>query len=269
MVEKSKALVTRGALERVLARAAELQGSGDDGEPSDALTEAQVEELGREVGLSPEHIRQALAEERARIQPLTISGSGVGYQLFGANKVGAQRVVRGTPARLFPALDRWMQKEEFLHVVRQRPDFITWEPSGSIFGSVRRLLGSRDYALYRSDEITATIVPVDDEFSLVRIEASFARLRRAMAWQTAVGSVVGSGASVVAALLVAPEFIPLAFVPMVGLSAVSYYGSRRTQLHATGRALLSLEHVLDRLERGDMQTPSLLKMIESALPPSR
>lgn len=269
MVDRSKALVTRRALERVLARAAELQGSGDDGEPSDALTEAQVEELGREVGLSPEHIRQALAEERARIQPLTISGSGVGYQLFGANKVGAQRVVRGTPARLLPALDRWMQKEEFLHVVRQRPDFITWEPSGSIFSSVRRLFGNRDYALYRADEVTATVVPVDEEFALVRAEASFARLRRSMAWQMGVGTAVGSAASAVVAMVVVPPLIPLALVPVIGMSGVSYYAARRTQLHAIARALLSLEHVLDRLERGDMQTPSLLKMIESALPPSR
>src|SRR5687768_6461669 len=148
MVDRSKAVVSRGALERVLARAAELQGaSGDDTESPDSLTEAQVEELGKEVGLSPAHIRQALAEERARIEPLEISGSGIGYQLFGADRVGAQRVVRGKPEKLLAMVDRWMQREEWLRVVRQRADFIIWEPSRGVISSVRRMIGGRDYAL--------------------------------------------------------------------------------------------------------------------------
>jgi len=52
----------RAALERVLGRAAELQAGGADA--PETLTEAQLLEIGREVGLSPEHLRQALAEER-------------------------------------------------------------------------------------------------------------------------------------------------------------------------------------------------------------
>lgn len=267
-MDRSKSVVTRGALERVLARAAELQGtSGEEGEPADTLTEAQVEELGREVGLSPDHIRQALAEERARIEPLTISGSGVGYQLFGANRVGAQRVVRGKPERVLATLDRWMQKEEWLRVVRQRSDRIVWEPRRGLLGSLRRMLGSHDYALSRADDISATVVPVDDDFTLVRLDASFAGLRRAMAGQTAFGTVIGS-ASTGAALLMG-VMIPVAVVPAVGFAAASYYASRRTQQHAIQRAHLSLEQVLDRLERGDAQAPSLLRLIESALPPSR
>src|SRR5437870_1498468 len=111
MVDRSKAVVSRAGLERVLARAAELQNaSGDDTERPETLTEAQIEELGKEVGLSPQHVRQALAEERARIQPLATTGSGVGYQLFGIDRVAAQRVVRGRPDRILAALDRWMQR---------------------------------------------------------------------------------------------------------------------------------------------------------------
>ena len=55
----------RAALERVLARAAELQGS--DADPSDALTEQQVLDIAREVGIAPEALRVALAEERTRV----------------------------------------------------------------------------------------------------------------------------------------------------------------------------------------------------------
>src|SRR5688500_15800048 len=192
-MDRSKAVVTRGALERVLTRAAERQGtSGEDGEPADTLTEAQVEELGREVGLSPVHIHQALAEERARIEPLTMTGSGVGYQLFGADRVGAQRVVRGKPERVLATLDRWMQREEWLRVVRQRADFIIWEPARGVLSSVRRMLGGKDYALFRANDISATVVPVDDEFALVRLQASFGALRSAMGSRTAIGAAIGS-----------------------------------------------------------------------------
>ena len=50
-MERPKAVVTRAALERVLARAAELQNaSGEDaGRHADALTEAQVEEVAKDT----------------------------------------------------------------------------------------------------------------------------------------------------------------------------------------------------------------------------
>jgi hypothetical protein len=50
----------RAALERVLARASELQAGTS--EPTEAMTEDQLIELGKEVGLAPEHVRQAIAE---------------------------------------------------------------------------------------------------------------------------------------------------------------------------------------------------------------
>src|SRR5690348_3032140 len=97
-MDRSKAVVSRAALERVLARAAELQdASGEQTDRPETLTEAQLEELAKEVGLSPQHVRQALAEERVRIQPVASSGTGVGYTLFGVDRVAAQRVVRGKP----------------------------------------------------------------------------------------------------------------------------------------------------------------------------
>src|SRR5262245_11162948 len=140
-MEQSKLPVTRKALERVLARASELQAaSGEEGEPSDILTEAQVLELGKEVGLSPEHIRQALAEERVRVTQYEGSGSGVAYRLFGGTRAAAQRTVRGTPERTLEKLDRWMQREEWLRVVRQRADRIVWEPRRGFFGGLRQIL---------------------------------------------------------------------------------------------------------------------------------
>ena len=56
--------IPRDALERVLARATELQGVS--GEPSEAISESRLMEVAREVGIDAQHLRQALAEERAR-----------------------------------------------------------------------------------------------------------------------------------------------------------------------------------------------------------
>src|SRR6476646_6171786 len=82
----------RSSLERVLARAAELQsGPNDTGEE---FTEEQLLELGKEVGLSPQNLRQALAEERTRSSVPDEEG-GVAAALFGPSRVRASRTVPG------------------------------------------------------------------------------------------------------------------------------------------------------------------------------
>src|SRR5881396_1291751 len=117
--KRSLPTLPRGALERVLARAAELQGSGgEDNEPADVLTDEQIVELGREVGLSSDAIRQALAEERARVTLADAPDSPIAKTLFGASSVAAQRVVPGSPERVLATLNGWMQREEWLRVVR-------------------------------------------------------------------------------------------------------------------------------------------------------
>src|SRR5262245_24264755 len=86
------AKIDRASLERVLARASELQaGTGDT---PDEFTEDQLIELGREVGLSPQHLRQALAEERTRSN-LPEDERGLSASLFGPSRVSASRTVPG------------------------------------------------------------------------------------------------------------------------------------------------------------------------------
>jgi hypothetical protein len=266
-MDRSKSLVTRGALERVLARAAELQAnSGDDSEPTEALTEEQIVELGKEVGLSPENIRQALAEEQIRLTPLEgDTGWSIARSLIGPARVTAQRTVRGSPERILSTLDRWMQREEWLRVVRQRSDRIVWEPRPGFLANLRRIIGGRDYALTRANDIGATVVAVGKERSLVSLEADFSVLRRAMASQTVAGTVFGSAVSGV--LVVLGVMGAVAVVPAVVVTGLSYAGSRRAQQHTVQRGLLALEQILDRLERGDAEPPSLLRLIEAAIPP--
>jgi len=66
------ATIDRAAVERVVARALELQAS-PSGDMQDRLTESQLLELAKEVGLDPVHLRQALAEERKRERPAPVA----------------------------------------------------------------------------------------------------------------------------------------------------------------------------------------------------
>jgi hypothetical protein len=262
----SSAPVTRGALERVLARAAELQAASGDAVESDAMSETQLVELAKEVGLSPEHVRQALAEERARGEPAAAAGGGLSASVFGAASLAAQRVVPGKPDVVLAALDRWMQSEELMRVVRQRADRIVWEPRQDLFTGVRRAFGSRPHLLESATEIAATVVAVDNDRSLVALAADMSgRRRTAMAHFVSWGMI---GAAMSGGLAIM-GFLPIvAVAPAIVLGGAATYGSRRAFRRSMQRAQVGLEQVLDRLERrsDSPPPPSLFQMIDSALP---
>jgi hypothetical protein len=265
---RSPAPLDRGALERVLARAAELQA--ESGEPAEALSEQQILELGTEVGLAAHHLRQALAEERTRVGGPAPT-SGVLSRLLGAAIVSTTRTVRGSAASTLAQVDDWMQREECLRVKRHFPDRIVWEARHGFFDTVRRGLnvGGRGYVLSRAHEVSATVVPVDGERVLVRLDADFGSHRSAVAGQGA--TLVGLGAVSSGAAVLLGVVLPVAVVPAVAAGAIGYYQARRRHTRALTRAQLALEQVLDRLERGELPRPSLLGAIAAAaaLPRSR
>ena len=237
----------RDALERVLARAAELQSV--DADPADAmLTESQLLEVGREVGLSPQHIRQALAEERSRV--LVPEEHGGMARIFGAARVHASRTVRASAESVFRSLDIWMQREESLQVKRRLADRMTWEPRSGFITEVRRGLniGGFGYHLSKAEEVAATVVPVDRDRVLVRLEADLANVRFQRV--ASGGAVVGGGAVGTAILLALGFFAPVAVIP-AGIAAIGGYFISRSHAPLVARAQTSLEQLLDRLERGE------------------
>jgi hypothetical protein len=258
---KMPAKLDRAALERVLARAAELQA--ESGEPAEALSEQQILELGTEVGLSPQHLRQALAEERTRVGG-PAPGSGILGRLVGPATISSTRVVRGSVQSTLAQLDDWMQREECLRVKRHFPDRIVWEARQGLFDAVRRGLnvGGRGYVLSRAHEVSATVVPVDGERALVRIDADLGTHRSSVAGQGA--TLVGLGAASSGVAVVLGILVPVAVVPAVAAAAVGYYQARARHARALARTQLALEQVLDRLERGELPRPSLLGAIAAA-----
>jgi hypothetical protein len=244
--------IDRGALERVLARAAELQGRSADSDPSEEFTEEQLIDLGKEVGLSPQNLRQALAEERTR-SVLPDEERGIVARLLGASRVGAARTIDGKPGDVLRAIDAWMQREELLIVKRHHGERIVWEPRRDFFVGLKRALraGGRDYALSRAFEVAATAIPVDDRRTHVALDADFRTHRSLAMGQVGASSFVGVAAT--ASLLVMHVFPPIAIVPVVAAPLFGVAGARATHSRILPRAQLALEQLLDRLERGETQ----------------
>jgi hypothetical protein len=256
----SRPSLDRAALERVLLRAAELQSNASD--PAEEMTEEQLLELGREVGLTPEHLRQAMIEERTRVvRPVE---HGVAARLVGPATAMASRTVRGRPETVLAALDGWMQREECLQVKRRFADRMIWETRRDPVGNFKRFfnVGGRGYQLTRAHEVGGMVIPVDAEHVLVRLDADLGNVRSARV--TSGGLAIAGGALTTGVLVTLGFFVPVAAVPTL-LGVAAGYLAVRGQPEAVARAQLALEQVLDRLEHGETR-PSLLGLLA---PPRR
>ena len=260
--------VGRAALDRVLARAAELQMQvGDDVEGS--LSETQLIELGKEAGLSPAYLKQALAEERSRVEVIEESGWVAG--ITGPGKVSASRTIRGRPAQLLAALDAWMDAEECQRVRRRFADRILWEPRNDFRAQVARGIQGRGRTLSCATEVAATVVALDDQRTLVRIDADVSGQRqnrlRLGALTTGVGTTGGVflGAMALVAHTAAAVALGVAAAPLA-LGAAVAYGVARGHRPTAHRAQLAIEQLLDRLEHGEMRIkqPSLIDALADA-----
>ena len=263
----------RAALERVLARAAELQASS--AEPGELMTEAQLLELGTDVGIDAHYLKQALAEEQTRtVLPEDPSGTA---SMFGPGRASATRAVRGTPPAVLAGIDRWMQNEECLQVRRRFADRMTWEPRRDFFGSIRRSfnVGGRGYALSSAQEVAATVVALDDKRAFVRLDADLAPTRRARVKESVASAVTGVTAGGVAAGLFAflvpitgPAAIAMGLLAAVpaALGAGGALAIARAQRRAVVRAQLALEQLLDQLEHGGPRRgPTLIDVLSEAV----
>lgn len=245
----------RSALERVFARASELQAR--TGETAEYMTEEQLVELGKEVGLSPEHVRQAIAEEQTRVAVPAAEGGPSG--VFGPNIAWTQRVVPGTPVDILARIDRYMQEVESMTLRRRFTDRLTWEPRRDFLGQIKRGFGGggRAFALAKADEVGATVVPVDNARVLVRLDATFSESRRKSVTGGSVlagTGIVGAGGVIAIAASIPGASIPVALLVggvWAAVGGVGFTAIARSYRSAVERAQLALEQALDRLEHPD------------------
>ncbi|MFL5593422.1 MAG: hypothetical protein ACJ78M_14970 [Gemmatimonadaceae bacterium] len=262
-------LLDRQALERVLARAAELQGASALPESSDLISESQLLDIGNEVGLSPATINQALAEERTRVN--VPEERGLVAQIAGAGYATATRTIPGTPRDVLATIDGWMLREECLQVQRRFSDRITWEPQRGLFGKLRRTVNvsGRGYYLMDAAQVSATVLPVDASRVVVRLDADIHSSRARRVGTGGALAALGAVASGILGLGLVVAHLPLviaagaAVLPFAGGSLAAYKVAR-THRGVLSSVQLALEQILDRLEHGEFErTGGLLDTIAS------
>lgn len=257
-VSARQTLLDRQALERVLARAAELQGAGAIPESYDLISESQLLDIGSEVGLSAATLNQALAEERTRVN--VPEERGLVAQIAGASFATATRTVPGTQREVLAKIDAWMQREECLQVQRRFADRITWEPQRGLFGKLRRTvnMSGRGYHLMDAGQVSATVLPVDGSRVVVRLDADIHASRAKRVGMGGFLAAMGVAASGVLGLALVVAHLPLfiaagaAVLPFAG-GSVAAYKVARAHRKILASAQLALEQVLDRLEHGDFE----------------
>ena len=239
--------IDRAALERVLARASELQAQGAGTDTDGAMSDDQILDLGKEVGLTPDTLRQALAEERGRVAVPRAASLGGGW--LGSGSLAASRIVPGTPASVLTAVDAALREELSFDVKRRFPDRILWEPRRTFLDTMRQQFQRSGEATYlrNADEVGALVVPVDAQRTHVSVEALIATARS----RAATLSFAATGLGAAGAMIAAFEWVPAIGIPLyagaVGL--VLYYLRSRFRAEAL-RVATALEQLLDRLEFG-------------------
>ena len=254
--------LSRAALERVLARAAQLQAASGEDDESGAMTEEQLVELGKEVGLSGELLRQALAEERSRT--LLPAESGWLATFTGVSAVTAARTVPGTPAAVLGAIDAWMQRSEALQVKRRFADQLVWEARRDIFSVIRRTIPiwGRGFELIPANDVSAIVAAVGPNRAHARIVADFsvARSRRATS-----GAALAFAMLLITAPLIAIGVSPvLAAIPSALAALLALFITRRQYRQLVSRAQVSLEQALDRLEFADAKPATTAQVLLDA-----
>jgi len=259
------ATLDRAALERVLARASELQAAL--GDAPEALSDVQLLDLGAEVGIAPEHLRQALAEERGR--GLLPPEHGIAAALAGPQAVGAARVVPGTPSSVLAALDQTMQRDEVLVLKRRWPERLSWEAQRGFIGGLRRgfALSGRSYHLTDASEVGASVAAVDATRVHVRLVATFAETRgRRLGLVAGLFGVYLLSAVALRLMGFPPEVCAL---PGSVLGVITFVAVRRAYRGMLARAHVALEQALDRLEYGEARKSPAAALLDAFAPPKR
>jgi len=252
--------IDRGALERIIQRAAELQaGERDIGE---GLTERELMQLGQEVGIPPGLLQQALMEERTRA--VATVEPGLAGWLAGPARIAAQRTIPGDYRQVRDALNSWMTEGELLSVKRRYPEQTSWEARQDMFSSIKRGLqmGGRAYELSRAKELAGQVAPLEEGRCHVRLVADLSNTRSSHIAGAATLAGIGAAATVVGATL--GVMLPVALVPVVLGSLLGFVAARRRRSQLE-RVQVSMEQVIDRLEHGEIDaTPKLRAPRQSA-----
>lgn len=176
-------------LEQIVRRAATLQNRhGNPG--SQLLTEAEVIEIGRQVGLGANYVRRAIAEVHAEsLAPRPPPGNRLLDMVAGESRVEVRRVVAGDPALLQQQIEMQLRGKEKLSALRHRPRRSMWEASTGPFDRLERFLNfsGREYALAETRQVDLAVAEIESGWSLVTLGADLSNKREEVLYGAAGG----------------------------------------------------------------------------------
>lgn len=276
------AVVPREALERIFARAVELQAEmqnrleGIPGGISEGISESRMLDIAREVGIDPINIRQAIAEERARL-PMPRDESGLFLDAIGPGHTIAERTVPGTPAEVLARMEEWMPRMEMLERKRKVGDRISWEPTYTPMKAFMRMLGigTRSFDLIRTDQVSAVAMSIDEKRSVVVLQGDTYGVRREQRTALVAASIAlfatwAMLAIPAAILLVSNTLAVIAVTALTAAFGAAGYGIfgaiRRSYRKLIDRVHLRLEQLLDELESGKLRAvPGFYEQVRDVL----
>lgn len=247
MNSRVPARIDRDALDRVLRRAAELQAHGRD--IGEGLTEGEVLDLGREVGIPEAQLRQALLEEQTRVSAPAPSGMLDRWVAPGA--VIAERVVQGTSESVGAALTRYFEQHEVLVVQRSTMQRIDWEQASTFAGAMKRIgwtfnANKARPFLDKAELVTAWLHQLEPGYCHVTLVASLYKVRAA--YLMGGGGVTAAGG--LGGMVLAAAGGPVGVGAVLAVAALAGGWSIARAFRPIGdRTRLGLERALDEVER--------------------
>lgn len=253
--------IARPDLEMVIRRAVELSLRESDSQ--EKLSEAEVIRIATELGLSPQHVRQALYElPDIRPHPSVLDG------FYRSPVVAVARAVPGEVNQVERRFEDYLSTREYLQLVRRVREKALFKPAEDAISKLARGLlrpGTR-YQLARADRLLLHVRSLDERRSHVLIESDLSSQRRASIRGSIVaggliGLAVGGGLAALVHLGGMPIWANTVLdVLAVGggtvssvVAAVAVGGRRFRRRLATART--ELESLLDRAERGESLEP--------------
>lgn len=268
--------ITRRDLELVIRRAAEIAAREADAD--ERLSESEVLDVAKQLGLPDRHVRQALYE-----LPRDAPEAALLDRWYGADRIVATRVVTGDPDEVLSRLEDYLVTREFLQVIRKQGGRASLKPADDAISNVARAVRrpQRSWQVARARSVLVDVRPMPDRETHVRIELDLHDHRRNAAIG---GGVIGgiSGAVFAGAPLAAGTFLSLApMIPGVGdalaIGAAAVAGtvglgggvatgmavSRATYRGRVEAAQLELASLLDRLQSGGKLDPPAAPWLRS------
>lgn len=243
--------LSSGELEAVIRRAVELQAREAEGGPGEGLTESELIRIGRELGLSPAHVQQALAEVRSRPSPEREGWFGRG---FGDAAVLSSRHVSRSAESVRRELEVYMRDRECMVVQRRLPDRTVYVQASGVVAAVSRAaqrVGSR-YPPLGARQIEVAVQPVDENSCFVSLAVDLSGQRTGLA---AGGLLGGGGAGGITAAMAAIAIAPPAALVGVPLLIGAVLSARAIYSQLTERMRVQIESLLDRLEHRELLPP--------------